>query len=112
MFAIVGMQELFYDQMPEEMRSIGAALYISTLGVGSLMSSAAISIVQAVTSRTGEKWLENNLNRARLNYFYWVLAALSVLNLIIYILVARQFLYKNIEQDEIQKGERRKRSGA
>ena len=99
-FAIVGMQELFYDQMPEEMRSIGAALYISTVGVGSLMSSAAISIVQAITSVTGEKWLGNNLNRAHLNYFYLVLAAGSAVNLIVYIWVAKRFVYRKPEFDD------------
>ncbi|KAJ9685367.1 hypothetical protein PVL29_017409 [Vitis rotundifolia] len=106
-FTIVGMQELFYDQMPEEMRSIGAALYISTVGVGSLMSSAAISIVQAITSRAGEKWLGDNLNRAHLNYFYSVLAGCSALNLIVYIWVAKRFVYKKIGCDD-PKGEQKK----
>ncbi|KAK7856412.1 protein nrt1/ ptr family 5.4 [Quercus suber] len=32
----------------------------------------------------GDKWLGNNLNRAHLDYYYWVLAGLSALNLCVY----------------------------
>ncbi|WOG94003.1 hypothetical protein DCAR_0313293 [Daucus carota subsp. sativus] len=99
-FGVVGMQELFYDQVAEEMRSMGAAFYISTTGVGSFMSSGVISAVQAISSRygKGERWLSgNNLNRAHLDYFYWVLAGLCGLSLCFYIWVARRFVYKKIE---------------
>ena len=68
--------------------------HISTVGVGSLLSSAAISIAQTVSSRTGEKWLEDNLN-----YFY-CLTTCSALNLIVYIWVARRFVYRKTEFDD------------
>ncbi|XAR63529.1 hypothetical protein NMG60_11023492 [Bertholletia excelsa] len=97
-FMIVGMQELFYDQMPEELRSMGAAAYLSSLGVGSFLSSAVISVVQRMSSIFGKEWLVDNLNRARLDYFYWVLAGLSGVNLIGYVLVANSFVYKTSER--------------
>nr|POE86757.1 isoform 2 of protein nrt1/ ptr family 5.4 [Quercus suber] len=87
-FTIVGLQELFYDQMPEALRSMGAAAYISTVGVGSFMSNAIVSIVHEIWSRHGDKWLGNNLNRAHLDYYYWVLAGLSALNLCVYVCIA------------------------
>ncbi|RVW74261.1 Protein NRT1/ PTR family 5.4 [Vitis vinifera] len=80
-FFVVGMQQLFYDQIPDELRSMGAAASNSTLGVGNFLSSAIISILQAITSRAGDEWLGSNLNRAHLDYFYWVLAGLGGLNL-------------------------------
>ncbi|XP_075643214.1 protein NRT1/ PTR FAMILY 5.4-like [Castanea sativa] len=101
MFTFVGLQELFYDQMPDSLRSLGAAAYISVLGVGSFISSAIISIVQAISSSCGEKWLGNNLNRAHLDYFYWVLAGLSALNLCVYVWNAMRYMYKKLEGDEI-----------
>ncbi|KAG2671858.1 hypothetical protein I3760_13G013200 [Carya illinoinensis] len=100
-FTLVGLQELFYDQMPESMRSLGAAAFVSVAGVGSFASSAVISIVQAISSSCGEKWLGNNLNRAHLDYFYWVLAGMSALNLCVYIAIARRFMYKKVEGDDI-----------
>ncbi|XVF00257.1 hypothetical protein REPUB_Repub03eG0269500 [Reevesia pubescens] len=103
-FTIVGLQELFYDQMPEEMRSIGAAAYISIVGIGSFINTAIISVVQMITSRHGNVWLGDNLNRAHLNYYYWVLAGLSAINLCVYIWIANGFVYKKVENDETNEG--------
>ncbi|XP_042486060.1 protein NRT1/ PTR FAMILY 5.4-like [Macadamia integrifolia] len=96
-FAIVGLQELFYDQMPDTLRSLGAAAWLSIIGVGSLLSSFVISIIQSISSRYGESWLGNNLNRAHLDYYYWVLAGLSTLWSCAYVLVAKFFIYKKID---------------
>lgn len=96
-FGIVGLQELFYDQMPEAMRSIGAAAYISIIGVGSFINTGVIEVVEAITHRS---WLVDNLNRAHLDYFYWVLAGLSALNLCVFIWIAKRFVYKKVLEDE------------
>ncbi|XP_028781034.1 protein NRT1/ PTR FAMILY 5.4-like [Neltuma alba] len=93
-FTTVGLQELFYDQMPEAMRSVGAAAYISIVGVGSLASNVIIVAVEEISSNFGEKSLGNNLNRAHLDEFYWVLAGLSALSLWVYIYLAKNFVYK------------------
>ncbi|XP_059434032.1 protein NRT1/ PTR FAMILY 5.4-like [Corylus avellana] len=99
-FTFIGLQELFYDQMPESMRSLGAAAYVTVVGVGSFVSSAVISIVQVMSSSFGEEWLGDNLNRAHLDGFYWVLAGLSALNLCVYVWVAKRFVYKKVEGDD------------
>ncbi|XP_061353707.1 protein NRT1/ PTR FAMILY 5.4-like [Gastrolobium bilobum] len=104
-FTIVGLQELFYDQMPETMRSLGAAAYISIVGVGSFVSNGVIIVVVAITSRAGGKWLGNNINRAHLDYFYWVLAGLSALNLCVYLLIAKGFVYKKLHVTETRKAD-------
>ncbi|MED6216224.1 hypothetical protein PIB30_005486 [Stylosanthes scabra] len=96
-FTIVGLQELFYDQMPEGLRSLGAAAFVILYGVGSFFSNAIIDIVMAINSRrSGEKWFGNNLNKAHLDYFYWLLAGLSALNLCIYLWIAKAFVYKKM----------------
>ncbi|KAG6628338.1 hypothetical protein I3843_14G009600 [Carya illinoinensis] len=97
-FTIVGLQELFYDEMPEAMRSMGAAAYITLLGIGSFITNVIISVVQAISSRYGEKWLGDNLNRAHLDYFYWVLAGLSALSLCVFVWNAVRFVYKDVEE--------------
>ncbi|KAL6124906.1 hypothetical protein ACLB2K_077414 [Fragaria x ananassa] len=62
-FTVVGLQELFYDQMPDAMRSLGAAAYISIVGVGSFISTFIISAVQAITSKSGEIWFRGQFEQ-------------------------------------------------
>ncbi|XP_004511030.1 protein NRT1/ PTR FAMILY 5.4 [Cicer arietinum] len=99
-FTIVGLQELFYDQMPEGLRSLGAAAYISIVGVGSFVSNIIIVIVEVITSKSGEKWLGNNINRAHLDDYYWVMAVLCALNLGVYMWIAKCYEYKKVDGGE------------
>ncbi|TVU16706.1 hypothetical protein EJB05_40281 [Eragrostis curvula] len=93
--AVVGLQELFYDQMPHGLRSLGLALYLSVMGIGGFISSLLISLIDALTSATGDSWFADNLNRAHLDYFYWLLAALSAAELVLFLAFARSYVYNN-----------------
>lgn len=100
MLTIVGLQELFYDQVPDEMRSLGAAAYLSILGVGSFMSSALISVVKMVTACRGDERLKGKfLNKMHLDDFYWLLAYLSGFGLVLYVVLAKGFVYKKLQRD-------------
>ncbi|RAL54308.1 hypothetical protein DM860_001436 [Cuscuta australis] len=94
-FSMVGLQEFFYDQMPCELKSIGLSLYLSIFGVGSFLSTFLISIIDKATSRGGgDSWFSNNLNRAHLDYFYWLLAGLSTVIFAGYLYYSRLYIYK------------------
>ncbi|CAA7052417.1 unnamed protein product [Microthlaspi erraticum] len=92
-FTLVGLQEFFYDQVPNELRSIGMALNLSIFGVGSFLSSLMISVIDKVTSHSGQtSWFDNDLNKAHLDYFYWLLACLSSIGLASYLWFAKSYV--------------------
>ncbi|KAI3929449.1 hypothetical protein MKW92_050472 [Papaver armeniacum] len=98
-FFLVADIEFFYDQAPESMKSIGTSYYTTSLGIGQFLSSFLLKTVADVTKKNHRKgWILNNLNASRLDYFYAFLGVLSVLNLIVFLIVTKKFVY-NIEQE-------------
>ncbi|KAF3522237.1 hypothetical protein F2Q69_00050552 [Brassica cretica] len=94
MLTMVGLQELFYDQVPCELRSIGMALNLSIYGVGNFLSSFIISFIDKVTRQSGQtSWFDNDLDKAHLDYFYWLLACLGSIGLASYLWFAKSYVY-------------------
>ncbi|KAH6834044.1 Major facilitator superfamily protein [Perilla frutescens var. hirtella] len=97
-FTMVGLQEFFYDQVPAELKSLGLALYLSIFGIGSFLSSFLISFIDTATSGDGHySWFSSNLNRARLDYFYWLLGCISAVTMAAYVYSAKSYTYKRKE---------------
>ncbi|GFP86293.1 protein nrt1/ ptr family 5.6 [Phtheirospermum japonicum] len=100
-FALVGLQEYFYDQVPDSMRSLGIALYLSVIGAANFLSSLMITLVDRVTEKGGKSWIGKDLNSSRLDYFYWLLAGITTVNLCVYVIVARRYSYKNVRRTNV-----------
>jgi len=101
-FTLVGLQEFFYDQGPDGMRSLGIAFYLSVVGVGSFLSTLLITIVEKVTETGGhESWFTTNPKGLHWDYFYWLLAVLGALNLCVYVYAARKYTYKKVKPVEV-----------
>ncbi|XP_023539304.1 protein NRT1/ PTR FAMILY 8.1-like [Cucurbita pepo subsp. pepo] len=96
-FTFIGQLEFFYDQAPDAMRSMMAALSLTTVGLGNYLSTLLVTIVTTVTTRHGKLgWIPNNLNKGHLDYFFWLLAILSVLNFFAYLFAAKCYRYKKV----------------
>ncbi|KAG8376997.1 hypothetical protein BUALT_Bualt09G0122400 [Buddleja alternifolia] len=96
-FTFIGQLEFFYDQAPDAMRSLCSALSLSTNALGNYLSTALVTIVTKVTTRNDKLgWIPDNLNRGHLDYFYWLLAILSLINFFVYLLIAKWYTYKKV----------------
>ncbi|OIT04092.1 PREDICTED: protein NRT1/ PTR FAMILY 4.5-like [Nicotiana attenuata] len=93
-FTLVGLLDFFYAESTSGMKSLSMAISWSSLAFGYFTSSLVVSVINKVSGG----WLaNNNLNRDKLDYFYWLLAGVSVLNVGFYLLCASWYKYKKLE---------------
>ena len=50
-------------------------------------------VTDVSTRNGGQGWIPDNLNYGHLDYFFWMLALSSVMNLGVYVLVAKCYTY-------------------
>uniref|UniRef100_A0A803NN82 Uncharacterized protein n=1 Tax=Cannabis sativa TaxID=3483 RepID=A0A803NN82_CANSA len=90
-FTYVGQLEFFYDEATDGTRSISSAIFLSEIGLGSWLSTALVKIINRATGGEDKGWLRNNLNMSKLDYFYWVLTAINLVNFFVFVFVARRY---------------------
>ncbi|KAG1362191.1 protein NRT1/ PTR FAMILY 6.3 [Cocos nucifera] len=94
-FTYIGQLDFFLRECPKGMKTMSTGLFLSTLSLGFFLSSALVSIVHNVTGESGRgAWLADNLNEGRLYNFYWLLAVLSAVNLGVFLVSAKGYVYK------------------
>uniref|UniRef100_A0A0D9V1Z4 Major facilitator superfamily (MFS) profile domain-containing protein n=1 Tax=Leersia perrieri TaxID=77586 RepID=A0A0D9V1Z4_9ORYZ len=82
-FIYTGQLDFFITRSPKGMKTMSTGLFLTTLSLGFFLSSALVSVVKGATT-----WLADTIDRSRLDYFYWLLAVLSVINLAAYLVCA------------------------
>ncbi|KAK9276557.1 hypothetical protein L1049_006091 [Liquidambar formosana] len=98
-FMSIGHLEFFYDQAPESMRSTATALFWTSISAGNYISTLLVSLIHKFSAGPGgSNWLpDNNLNKGKLEYFYWLLTGLQVVNLVYYIICAKFYTFKPVQ---------------
>ncbi|GAB2223781.1 hypothetical protein Drorol1_Dr00004521 [Drosera rotundifolia] len=91
-FGVVGLYELYYKEVPDGMKSIGGSFYYCGSAISSYLSTFILSMVQKETTRSSiGDWLPNDLNKGRLDYFYYLMAGLQVVNLVYFVACAKWY---------------------
>nr|XP_016459899.1 PREDICTED: protein NRT1/ PTR FAMILY 6.2-like isoform X1 [Nicotiana tabacum] len=91
-FIYTGQLDFFITQSPKGMKTMSTGLFLTTLSLGFFFSSFLVSIIKKVTrSNGGDGWLADNINYARLDCFYGLLAILGVINFALYLICAIWF---------------------
>lgn len=94
-FGGLGHIEFYNKEFPEKMKSIGNSLAHLCLAGATYLSSLVVGIVHSVTGKHGQpSWLDNDINAGRLDYFYFLVAGLGVINFVYFLFCARGYTYK------------------
>ncbi|KAJ0890229.1 putative proton-dependent oligopeptide transporter family, MFS transporter superfamily [Helianthus annuus] len=90
-FDSVAIMEFFTTQMPESMKTVASAIFFITLSISSYLSSLIINIIHKLTKTN--PWLGgHDLNNNRLDYYYYIIAGVGVLNLIYFTFFGSKFV--------------------
>ncbi|XP_057973351.1 protein NRT1/ PTR FAMILY 4.5-like [Malania oleifera] len=93
-FTLVGILEFFYAESSPAMKSLSTAISSCSVAFGYFTNTVMVEVV----NKTSGGWLaSNNLNRDKLNYYYWLLAGLSALNFGFYLVCASWYRYKKVK---------------
>ncbi|KAF8400827.1 hypothetical protein HHK36_014129 [Tetracentron sinense] len=85
-FNAIGQIEFYYSQFPKSMASIAVALFTLGMAASSLVGSLLVNIVDGVTGKGGkESWLASNLNKGHLDYYYWLITILGLINFVYFL---------------------------
>ncbi|KAL9231117.1 hypothetical protein vseg_006379 [Gypsophila vaccaria] len=95
-FTYIGQLDFFLRECPKGMKTMSTGLFLSTLSLGFFVSSILVTIVHKFTVK--RPWIADNLNQGRLENFYWLLAVLSILNFFVYLVFAKWYRYKEVEE--------------
>ena len=97
-FTAIGQVDFFYDQGPDAMRSLCSAFALVTVSVGDYVSSIILTLVSYITTQGGDPgWIPDNLNEGHLDRFFWLVAGISFVNLMVFIGCASRYRYKKAQ---------------
>lgn len=95
----VGHLEFLYDQSPESMRSTAAALFWIAISIGNYIGTLLVTLVHNYTGDGENNWLpDRNLNRGKLENYYFLVSGIQVVNLVYYVICAWFYSYKPLEE--------------
>ncbi|CAH9113150.1 unnamed protein product [Cuscuta europaea] len=99
-FMYVGQLEFFNGQAPDGIKSFGSSLCMASMSVGNYFSSMLVNVVMAITVR-GEipGWIPEDLNTGHMDRFYFLIAGLAAVDLVMFVMCARWYKCINVEDN-------------
>ncbi|XP_071483458.1 solute carrier family 15 member 4-like [Diadema antillarum] len=88
--------EVSYTEAPLQLKGFTVGLFLLMSGVGSyLLAQLIVAIVNAISGAAGQPWYSTDINSARLEYFYPLLAGILLLDILYLYLVTRKYKRAN-----------------
>ncbi|KAM7251806.1 hypothetical protein ACFE04_023689 [Oxalis oulophora] len=101
-FNSVGQMEFYYQQLPENMRSVAGAFYFCGMAMASYVDGLLVSLVHEKTKGGSGDWLAEDLNKGKLEYYYYLIAMLGVLNCGYFLVCSYLYRYKGDGESKVQ----------
>lgn len=93
-FHFPGQVAFYYQEFPTSLRSTSTAMMSLIMAIGFYLSSAVVGLVRQSTG-----WLPDNINDGRVDYVFWIMAGIGVVNFGYYLICANLFNYHDAEKD-------------
>ncbi|KAL3528472.1 hypothetical protein ACH5RR_007794 [Cinchona calisaya] len=102
-FMYVGQLEFFNSQAPDGIKSFGSSLCMASISAGNFVSSLLVNMVMQITTKGNKPgWIPaEDLNDGHLDKFYFLIAALSAVDFVIYVFCAKWYKCVNADEDTI-----------
>ncbi|KAB2616471.1 protein NRT1/ PTR FAMILY 7.1-like [Pyrus ussuriensis x Pyrus communis] len=95
-FMYVGQLEFFNGQAPDGIKSFGSSLCMASISLGNYVSSMLVYMVMGITAKgKSPGWIPDDLNTGHMDRFYFLIAALTAFDFVIYVFCAKW--YKGID---------------
>lgn len=107
-FMYVGQLEFFNAQTPDGLKSFGSALCMTSISLGNYVSSLLVTMVMKISTEDHMAgWIPGNLNKGHLDRFYFLLAGLTIIDLVVYMACARWYKCIKLEGQGDENGDER-----
>lgn len=105
-FMYVGQLEFFNAQAPDGLKSFGSALCMTSISLGNYVSSLLVTMVMKISTEDHMPgWIPGNLNKGHLDRFYFLLAGLTAVDLIVYVTCAKWYKPIKLEGRSAEHGD-------
>ncbi|KAJ4900717.1 Protein NRT1/ PTR FAMILY 2.8 [Raphanus sativus] len=92
-FSAVALMEFLTVKMPEHMRAVAGAIFFLSSSIASYICTLLINVIDKVTREEGHSWLgDKDLNKNRLENYFFIIGGIQVLNLIYFGFFASRFV--------------------
>ncbi|XP_004301308.1 PREDICTED: probable peptide/nitrate transporter At5g62680-like [Fragaria vesca subsp. vesca] len=91
-FSAVAIMEFFTMQMPESMRTVAGAIFFLSLSVSNYLGSFVANMVHKATEGKSPWVGGHDLNKNKLDCYYYIIAALGAVNFVYFNLFARHYV--------------------
>ena len=87
--------EFAYSQSPRVLQGVVMGLNLATSGIGSLVGGILVQIIHSTSRKYSPygDWYADDINKGRLDLFFYVLAGLMGVNLLVFCMISVRYEY-------------------